>query len=162
MPLLENGEAITDAYVTAPDDSAPDGAAIFSLARLAAEPDLLARNQPIGVMVDGNTDLEALAPLLSRLALVVVRFPIFRDGRGFTLARALRERFGYAGTLRATGHLLPDQYMFLLRCGYDQVETKPEADLGPWKAALTRFHTAYQPAVRDEPVLLQLRRRLQG
>ena len=158
MALLENGAAIADEFVTVAEGLLPDGPAVVPLARLLAETAMLDCAWKRGVVVEGSTDPAILAPLLPRLALVVVRFPIFRDGRGFSLARALRERFGYAGRLRATGHVLPDQYVFLLRCGFDQVETAPEADLAPWAAALTWYHSAYQPSVRDEKVLGGLRR----
>lgn len=157
MALLEGGLAVADPYAEA-DEGMPAGPAVFPLARLQSEPGLLQRNQQTGVLVGGDVDPEALRPLLDRLSLVAVRFPVFKDGRGFTLGRTLRERFNYRKTLRATGHVLPDQYDLLYRCGFDQVET-PDADLAPWFAALTRFHIAYQPSTRDEPAVGGLLRR---
>ena len=64
------------------------------------------------------------APLLDRLAdvtVIRVAFPSFADGRGFTIARQLR-RAGFAGRLRATGHVIADQYAMARRAGFDEVE----------------------------------------
>jgi len=73
------------------------------------------------VDLDPADDVNALAPHLDRLRLVRVAFPKFADGRGFTLARRLRA-MGYAGRLRAAGHVLPDQYAMARRSGFDEVE----------------------------------------
>lgn len=74
-----------------------------------------------GVEIAGDADLDAIAPKLGTVALVSIRFPSFADGRGFSLARRLRDR-GYAGRLRASGHVLSDQFAFALQCGFDEVE----------------------------------------
>lgn len=66
-------------------------------------------------------DTAALAPHLPRLQLIRVRFPAFNDGRGFTHARRLRA-MGYTGALRASGHVLADQYAMARRSGFDAVE----------------------------------------
>jgi uncharacterized protein (DUF934 family) len=94
--------------------------------------------------------------------LVAIRFPKFRDGRGFTLARTLRERYGFTGEIRALGHVLPDQHLFLLRCGFSSVAVPDDADLAVWTAAIGRFHVAYQPALAEKAPLSLLRRRLGG
>lgn len=80
-----------------------------------------------GTAVDlpGDADAAALAPHLGRLALIRVAFPGFADGRGFTLAATLR-RMGYAGRLRAAGHVIADQYAMARRSGFDEVEISPE------------------------------------
>ncbi len=66
-------------------------------------------------------DPEALLPFLPGLTLIRVAFPAFNDGRAFTIARRLRE-LGYAGTLRAHGPVISDQYPMARRVGFDQVE----------------------------------------
>jgi uncharacterized protein (DUF934 family) len=158
MPLLEAGRVVEDAWVLVPDDAPlpADRPAIVSLKRLAA-----ARRpgQRLGVLVGPAAAAEDLAGL-PNLALIAVEFPKFRDGRGFSLARRLRERYRFAGEIRALGHLLPDQYRFLLRCGFSTVSLPDGADLGPWQAALGRFGVAYQPSVAEEAPLGHLRRRL--
>jgi phosphoadenosine phosphosulfate reductase len=81
---------------------------------------------------------------------IAIAFPSFTDGRGFSLARLLRERHGFKGELRAVGHLIPDHGQFLLRSGFDTAEiTDPEA-VSVWKASLERIRHNYQPAVRNE------------
>lgn len=101
---------------------------------------------------------EVLAPYLDRLSLVAVNFPTFRDGRGFTQARSLREHLSFSGEIRATGNILPDQYAFLLRCGITTVETRDGADPAAWQKAADRFSFADQPSVLEEPVLSGFRR----
>jgi uncharacterized protein (DUF934 family) len=78
-----------------------------------------------GVDLDPGEDLAALAPHLDRIDLIRVRFASFADGRGFTVARRLRA-MGYAGRLRAAGHVLADQYAMARRAGFDEVEVAPE------------------------------------
>ena len=117
------------------------------------------RNAPLGVALSSNTPPEAVAPFLDRLSLVVVPFPVFRDGRGFTLARTLRERYGFEADIRAVGHILVDQYSFLLRCGFSTVEAPASADPARWDAALRHYHIVYQAAQTDDQPLSLLRRK---
>ena len=162
MPLLEAGAPTADGWTRVDDDAPlPEGAAaLVSLARFERDAGALAgRNAPIGVAVPSTTKPEAIAPHLDRLALVAIQFPVSKDGRGFTIARALRERYGYKGEIRAFGHILPDQYVHLIRCGVDKVEV-PEGTETRWQEALRFYDIAYQKAiVGDEPLSL-LRRRL--
>ncbi|MCQ9154213.1 DUF934 domain-containing protein [Acidomonas methanolica] len=112
-----------------------------------------------GVVLSPEIDFPQIAPFLDRLDLVVVTFPLFRDGRGFTQARAVREYGKFGGEIRASGHVLPDQANYLRRCGVDAVMLPDEADEAPWRRELARFHTAYQPSVLDGP-LGALRRKI--
>jgi uncharacterized protein (DUF934 family) len=159
MPLLEGGRLVADRFAAVADDAPlPDDApALVTLARLRAFPELLSRRALLGVRVGPGTQPADLAALLPHLALVAVEFPKFRDGRGFSLARALREQHGFAGEIRAVGHVLPDQHRFLLRCGFSSVEVPEGADLAPWTTALDRFHLAYQTAISDPPLRARLR-----
>ncbi|RFB80588.1 DUF934 domain-containing protein [Methylovirgula sp. 4M-Z18] len=79
----------------------------------------------IGVDVKNTMPFEELEPHLDRLTLIAINFPAFSDGRGFSLAKTLRNH-GFKGTLRATGPLIADQYFHTLGCGFDEVEI-PEA-----------------------------------
>ena len=157
MPLLEAGRPIADRYVAVPDDAPlPDAPALIPLARLAAvDP---GRNAELGVQVASTTRPEDLAPYLDRVTLVAIEFPKFRDGRGFTIARTLRERYGYTGEIRAVGHFVPDQHSQLLRCGFTTVAVPEGADLAPWQAALGAFQVAYQADVSGSAPLSGLRR----
>lgn len=98
--------------------------------------------------VGGEESLENIEPHLPRAKTVVVSFPAFTDGRGFSLGRLLRKRAGFTGQLIAEGPLIPDQYAFAMQCGFNAV--KLEADLferhteGSWFEALDQFDLTYQ------------------
>jgi uncharacterized protein (DUF934 family) len=163
MPLLENGRIVADLWVTLADDAPipSDGSVLLSFERFRRDARILAgRNAPLGVQITNQTEPEELATFLDRLALIVIPFPKFRDGRGFTIARTLRERYDYKGEIRAVGHILPDQYVFLLRCGFTTVEIPEGADPARWAEALAGFDIAYQPSITDDQPLSLLRRRL--
>jgi uncharacterized protein (DUF934 family) len=161
MPLLEDGRLVADDWVTVADDAPlPDAPAILSLARLRTET-LDGRNAPLGLALDPATQPEAIADLLPRLSLVAVLLPKSKDGRAFTQARALREHHGYAGEIRATGHVLPDQYGMLLRCGVSTVEIPEGADPAQWEQSRRVVDIAYQPALTPDAPLGLLRRRLE-
>ena len=78
-------------------------------------------NDVVALDVPSDADPDALADRLSGVRMVRVDFPSFSDGRGFTIARTLRLK-GYAGRLRANGHVLADQYAMARRSGFDEVE----------------------------------------
>ncbi|WP_281983495.1 DUF934 domain-containing protein [Thalassorhabdomicrobium marinisediminis] len=86
-----------------------------------------AANDCAGVALDVASDCDptTLAPLLAGVEMVRVDFPSFSDGRGFTVAAMLR-RMGYAGRLRAKGHVIADQYAMARRAGFDEVEISKE------------------------------------
>jgi uncharacterized protein (DUF934 family) len=158
MPLLEDGRLVADEWVAVADDAPlPDAPTILSLARLRAE-DLAGRNAPLGLALDPTTQPEEIADLLPRLSLVAVLLPKSKDGRAFTQARALREHFGFQGEIRATGHVLPDQYRMLRRCGVSTVQVPDGADAAVWTRSADVVDIAYQPA-RDAGAPLGLRRR---
>lgn len=160
--VLRGGELVEDSWI-ALDDTAPPpcGDVVVTMERLTLDEGALSgRAGRVGVCLPPSAELDAIARFLPGLALAVVDFPAFRDGRGFSLARALRERHGFAGEIRARGHILPDQYLFLIRCGVDTVELPAGTDLAPWRAALGRFEVAYQAAADSVAPLSPLRRAL--
>lgn len=144
MALLENGAVIADPWtVLAEDAPIPEsGLVVVGLARFLA-----ANRDGLGVRIGAGTTAEELALVAARAAMVVIDFPGTKDGRGFTLARRLRERHRFAGEIRASGAVLPDSYVFMTRCGFSTVEVPEGADLGPWRAALGRFAKVYQAAL---------------
>ena len=80
-----------------------------------------APGRKLGVRVPNHIHPRLLAPVQDRLDLIAVEFPRHSDGRGFSLGRMLRQQ-GYDGILRVSGHVLPDQFGFALRDGFDEVE----------------------------------------
>lgn len=163
MPVFENGSVIPDHWEHAGDeDHLPAGRNfIVCLDRLKRDHEFLfSREVPLGVKITTGDKAADIAEFLDRLDLVMVEFPKFRDGRGFGLARELRERYGYEGEIRATGHLLADQYALLLRCGFTNVEVPDTAKLDVWQAALARYKVAYQPGLTSEQPLSWFRRQV--
>ncbi len=131
--------------------------------RFLAERDaLLARNAGrLGVLVAPADAVEDIAPDVARFALIAVSFPAYRDGRGFTSARLLRERFGYHGPLRAVGDVLPDLAFFMLRCGFDELALKSPDPQRDFAVAAASFTEVYQGAAdgRAPAAALRARRR---
>src|ERR1700710_1681576 len=162
MPLVRGGTISGDAFVHVADDGEipAGGAVLISAARFLEDPEtLLRRAGKIGVIWPNNRDLDDLVPYLGRLAVVALVFPSFRDGRGYSQARLLRERHGYKGELRATGQVLRDQFVFMLRAGFDAFEVKKESDAEAFTATAKRYTVFYQPT-RDGRVTA-LHRRMQ-
>ncbi|RYJ03804.1 MAG: DUF934 domain-containing protein [Acetobacteraceae bacterium] len=162
MPLLEDGALRPNPWVSVDDEAAlPDGPVILSLARLRRDAVELARhNAPIGLALPPETPLAEVAPLLGLLSLIALRLPKSKDGRAFTQGRALREYHGFSGELRATGHVIPDHYAMLLRCGFGTVEVAEGTDPAVWDAARKIVDIGYQPALSPDAPLSLLRRRL--
>src|SRR5439155_14573700 len=85
-------------------------------------------------------------------ALIALVFPKFSDGRAFSQARLLRERYGFRGELRATGQVLRDQFLFLLRAGFDAFEVTKDADAAAFTDAERRYSVFYQPTGDGRPI----------
>jgi uncharacterized protein (DUF934 family) len=136
-----------DPYVPL-DAEAPipvDGKVLLSLGRLIGEGERVRhRTASTGVHLQPDDDVEALRPWVSRLDLVVLNFPSFRDGRPYTAAVLLRERLGYGGELRASGNVLRDQAQLLCRSGFDSFEPSDGSAPEEWAGAAHRFRYAYQ------------------
>jgi len=150
MPLIkERRVAVADPWVAVADDDAipADAAAIVSGARWVAEREtLLGRNAPLGVRLKPDQGPETIAADLDRLALIAVEFPAYTDGRGYSTARLLRERYGYAGELRAVGNVLRDQLAFMARCGFDAFEYAGRTPVEQALAAFDEISVVYQTA----------------
>jgi uncharacterized protein (DUF934 family) len=100
----------------------------------------------LGVRLAPADAVGELAPALPLLALVAVEFPNASEGRGYSQARLLRERFAFRGELRAVGAGVSQDQLFLLaRCGFDAFELAPGEDPEAARRALERYSVAYQP-----------------
>jgi len=142
-----------DPFVALADDVpppallSPASAVILSFARFQREGDgILAQGVRVGVRLEPDERVEGLAYDLPRLALVALAFPKFRDGRAYSAASLLRERYKFAGEVRAVGDVLRDQALLMLRCGFDAFEPADGATVGEWSQALHRFRNVYQAA----------------
>jgi uncharacterized protein (DUF934 family) len=148
MQLVKSGKIVTDIFVHVPDGAElpGDGAVLVTAKRLLEGPEaLLTRSGKVGVIWPNNRDLDDLVPFLDRLAVVALVFPTFRDGRAYSQARLLRERHGYDGELRATGQVLRDQFVFMLRAGFDAFQVKKQADAEAFAVTANRYSVFYQP-----------------
>ncbi len=113
MPLVKDGAIIEDRFVRLLDDTpVPDDVSVIvPAARLLADAgEFLARSAPLGVLWPNDRNVQEVASHLDRLSLVALVFPNFRDGRAYSQARILRERYRFRGELRATGQVLRDQF----------------------------------------------------
>ena len=105
----------------------------------------LDQSNATAVRLEPDEDARLLIPQLDRLALVEIAFPKFRDGRGYSSARILREA-GYKGELRAQGDVLVDQLREMRRCGFDSFAPEKPLDPAVVKTTLDRYDQVYQRA----------------
>lgn len=108
------------------------------------------------VRVEAGDDVRLLLPFLGQLQLIEISFPRFRDGRGFSSARILREA-GYKGELRAEGDVLIDLLFFMRRCGFDSFASQHPLNPVDVEAALNRYGNVYQDATDDAVPIWKLR-----
>jgi len=121
---------------------------------------LMSRAGRLGVWLDSHEEPAALAGDLDSFALVAVNFPQSGDGRGYSIARLLRERYGYKGELRAIGDVVRDHLFFLASCGFDSFLLREGEDPAEALTGFDDFSDAYQASV-ERPLPL-FRRRLGG
>ncbi len=144
--LWKNGGFAADVFV-AVDDATPLPVAtpvIVTLKRWReARAEVLALAVPVGLAADVTAALDPASDELGRLALIVIPFQKFTDGRGYSLARRLRDEFGFRGEIRATGEVLIDQLPLMLRCGFDSFVISH----GPTLRALAAGQTSQVPEV---------------
>jgi uncharacterized protein (DUF934 family) len=160
MPLVRGERIVEDRFARVLDDAPipDDMAAIVPAARFLADAEEIARREPpTGVLWPNNRKVCELVPHLHRLALVALIFPNFKDGRAYSQARLLRERYGFRGELRATGEILRDQFLFLVRAGFDTFEVKKDADARAFSEALARYSVFYQPTGDGRPAAFRQR-----
>lgn len=153
MALIKQGKVVDgDSWQLIADDApVPEsGDVIVGLARLLAGADPLgARKGRLGVRVDPEDEPSEIATVLPRVALVAIHFPKFGDGRGYSKARLLRERYGFEGELRAVGEVLADQLQYMSRCGIDAFALSAGKDISAALHALHDFSVTYQAATDD-------------
>jgi uncharacterized protein (DUF934 family) len=116
----------------------------------------LDQSNATAVRLESDEDARLLLPHLDRLSLIEIAFPTFRDGRGYSSARILREA-GFTGELRAQGDVLVDQIGFMTRCGFDSFAPESPLNEGAVAAALTRYPNVYQRAADGQVPVWKLR-----
>lgn len=157
MPeLIRNQEFVTDEWTYLDDQVAipAEGRLIVSWDRWLREckDDPKLAVERVGIVASGDTEPEVLGPHVDRLALVALRIPKFADGRHYSTARLLRERYGFEGELRAIGDVVPDQIFYMRRVGYNAFELPAGPRAEAALAALDTFSVTYQGAARGRPL----------
>ena len=118
---------------------------------------LKARDGRLGVWLDSDEEAERIADDLAHFQVIALNFPVFSDGRNYSNARLLRDRYQYQGELRSIGDVLRDQLFFMHRCGFDAYALREDHDPHAALASLNDFSEVYQ-ASTDQPLPLFRRR----
>lgn len=111
-----------------------------------------ATDREIGVWLNDEQMAEDVSDSLDNLALIALSFPRFANGRGFSKARLLRERYCYKGEIRAIGDFLPDQVFYMSRCGIDAFACRTEEEAMTALALLSPFSVQYQSGTNSTPL----------
>ncbi len=155
--LAESGDALTGLGESDSRSTAARGVILTFDQWLADKAKWLGGTGRLGVVLSPAHKVEQLAPDLARFHLIGAEFSGPSEGRGYTQARLLRERYGWNGELRATGYVRRDQLFFLARCGFNSFEL-PDSELDSAVSAFSTFSAEYQPS-NDFGLALELQRR---
>lgn len=149
MPLLKSGQIIEDMWLDITDEQTiPEhGDIIVSLERWLNEGDTLRSYEgKLGLRLKNDQSPAQVADDLDAFDVFVLEFPKYTDGRAYSAARLLRDRYGFQGEIRASGDVLIDQYGMMQRCGFNAYEIGDNADVPAWQAAEKRISSHYQSA----------------
>ncbi|MFV1873855.1 MAG: DUF934 domain-containing protein [Oleiphilus sp.] len=138
-------------------ESTEGKAVLVPLERFLEQPELVLENAQAGVWLESDQGPEKLEPFIEKLSLIAINFPKFVDGRGYSYARILRDRYKYQGELRAIGDILHDQLFYLKRCGFDAFAIRDDKNAEDAMNGLQDFTETYQAAT-DQPQPLFRRR----
>lgn len=161
--IIKGNEVVQDSWELLPKDTTLDqltntGDIIVPLALwLEHAHALKARDGRLGVWLDSDEEAESIADDLEHFAVIALNFPVFSDGRNYSNARLLRDRYAYKGELRAIGDVLRDQLFYMHRCGFDAYALREDHDAHEAVASLKDFSVVYQAAT-DQPLPLFRRR----
>jgi uncharacterized protein (DUF934 family) len=162
MAILKDNKIVEDRWINVTGDnegqSLPEGDVIVPLALWKSNrAEFLARNSQVGVMLEPDQSPQEIADDLARISLVALNFPASKDGRAFTSARLLRDRYKFTGEIRAVGSFGLDQMFYLKRCGFDAYALPEGRNIQDSIRALEDFTVTYQAAA-DQPLPLYRRR----
>ena len=161
--IIKNGEVIDERWHLLPVDATLDGISnsddlLVPLGLwLESSHALKVRDGGLGVWLQSHEQIEDIVDDLKYFKVIALDFPAFTDGRHFSSARLLRERYGYQGEIRAIGDVLRDQLFFMQRCGFDAFAVRPDRDPYDALKGLSDFSVTYQSGV-DQPLPLFRRR----
>jgi uncharacterized protein (DUF934 family) len=157
MPkLIKQGQFVANPWVIV-EKGAAELIADNSLVHISDWALAAPQGKTCGLWITADDSLDQLPAGFKQLPVIAIHFPAFMDGRGFSLARQLREQKDFQGELRAIGLFFQDQVFMMKRCGFDAYLVPDDADLESYKMTLGFFSDYYQAAV-DEPRPLFRRR----
>ena len=163
MPkLIKDGVLIDNIWQRASldkEDPLPSGHVLVSMQYWNAhQAEIGQRLESVGLLIESSeTPDSILSEDLNTIAIIAINFPAFADGRGFSIARLLRERYDYRGEIRAVGAPIRDQLSYLMRVGFNAVELAEHYDPKEAIASLKDFSDNYQASV-EQPLPLFRRR----
>ena len=161
MPqVLKDKRIVDDSWTLLTEDSPslPSGDILLSYYQWQTFSNQLdSHNGSVGVIIEGSADIEDIIEPLLKLPLIAINFPKFADGRAFSSARLIRERYGYSGEIRAVGHFIRDQIYYLSRCGFNAFKFDEYVDLTESAKSLQDFSETYQVSVDQESPLFRRR-----
>jgi uncharacterized protein (DUF934 family) len=169
--IIRDRRIVEDDWIRLDDAQAilPAGKVIVSWLRWQAEKPALGQRGDVGVSIPGTLEVSELQDDLAQLPLIALDFSFIQpkpeggrtfDGRAYSQARLLRERYGYRGEIRATGDVFRDAMYYMQRCGVNAFELKPGQDLNDALNAFKDFSLGYQGAA-DDPTPIFRRRAAQ-
>lgn len=161
MEIIKKGEIVTSTWLHLGDgEPLPDGGAdvTVSAARYINDREAIASYAGrVGVRLSPSDEVDPIAQDIATVPLIAIEFPKFTDGRGYSLARLLRDRHQYRGELRATGNVLRDQLYYMHRCGFDAFELQVGKSVQEALDAFSEFSVRYQAAADDPRPLFRRR-----
>lgn len=161
--LIKDGQIIDNEWTlltteTVGEQGIPDqGKIIVSLPVWQEKKSQLLSRGDVAVWLAPGEEPELLTGDLEHLPLIAIDFPSFRDGRGYSYARELRQRHGYKGELRAIGDVLQDQLFYMWRCGFNAFEVRADRDIEEALEGLKVFTVTYQGDVHDPDPIFRRR-----
>ena len=162
MQIIKNCQIVEDQWQHVADDAdigqLPLGNIIVPLALWQAHKEsLLQDKRTLGIRLNSDHDVAEIADELHHFAVIALQFPAFRDGRGYSMARTLRQHHNYKGELRAIGNVLRDQVGYMSRVGFDVFELDPKQKIEDALKAFNEISVKYQSS-SDEPHPIYRRR----
>lgn len=162
--LIKQGQVIANPWqvVALPVDGEtaqiPDGPVLVPMGVWDSVRNQLLGRAQLGLWLEPTDDLVSVAGDLPQFEVIAIHFPKFSDGRGYSQARLLRERYGFKGEIRAVGDVLHDQLYFMARVGFDAFALRGEKNVQlALDGAFTTFSSAYQPAADTQLPLFRRR-----
>ncbi len=155
MQIIKNREIVEDNWLHLDDDAdVVSGDVTVSITRWQAEHESLSKHEGgLGLRLTGEDPLEEIVPDLKHFSLIVLVFPAFTDGRCYSFARLLRDRYDYQGEIRAQGDILHDQLFYMTQCGINSFEMANQDRLVDALPAFKDFSESYQTTVpKPEPL----------